>query len=120
MLRSEKEDKNSWKMCAVITLKLCLTARVPVLAENDYIRLKDSPAKFEFYYIHIKPLLPFVFELAAESNKKYRIAAAGFLGEWLSFIFASVLDEPHKKEHFKAVSQFLVSLLEKSANRSNK
>lgn len=32
MLRSEKEDKNSWKMCAVITLKLCLAARVPVLA----------------------------------------------------------------------------------------
>lgn len=33
-----------------------------------------------------------IFELAAESSKQYRIAAAGFLGEWLSFIFISDLE----------------------------
>jgi hypothetical protein len=107
-------------MCAVITLKLCISARVPVLAENDYQRLKDTPARFEYYYTHVKAVMSLIFELAAESNKQYRIAAAGFLGELLGFIFTSELDEPLKKEHFKSVSQFLISLLDKAANRSTK
>jgi hypothetical protein len=32
----------------------------------------------------------------------------------------SDLEEYQKKEHFKSVSQFLISLLEKTANRSTK
>lgn len=51
MLSSDKseKDKNSWRMCAVITLKLCIAARVPILAESDYVRLRDTSARYDYY-----------------------------------------------------------------------
>jgi hypothetical protein len=54
MLTSTKENKNDWRMCAVITLKLCITARVPILDVNEYPKLKDTPARFGYYYKDIK------------------------------------------------------------------
>lgn len=34
MLRGDEKDesKNEWRLCAIITLKLCLTYKVPILS----------------------------------------------------------------------------------------
>lgn len=122
MLKREKDEKDDQtrRMCAIIILKLCIIARVPVLTDEEHEALKDSPARFNFFFKELKNHLKFVYEHLVDSSQQYRLAAAGFLGEFLSFIFTSSLDEQEKKEHFKSVSKFLVGFLEKGNNRSTK
>ena len=122
MLRKERGEKDdfNWRMCAIVVLKLCLIARAPVLTDQEHEALKDSPERFGFFYREMKSHLRLVYEHLVDSSQQLRLAAAGFLGEFLSFIFTSSLEEQEKKEHFQSVSQFLVGFLERGNNRSTK
>lgn len=42
--------------------------------------------------------------------KKYRIAAAGFLGQLLKFIIGSAADKQEQEEIFKVIAKFLANL----------
>lgn len=122
MLKKDKDEKDeyNWRMCAIVALKLCLIARTPVLLPLELEKFKDSPERFYFFFTEIKAHIRFVYEHLVDSSQQLRLAAAGFLGEFLSFIFTSSLEEQDKKEHFKSVSQFLVGFLQKGGNRSAK
>lgn len=59
--------------------------------------------------------------MASETGKKFRIAAAGLLGEHLNFILRSTeVSEEDKKFHYDSVFQFLNSIINKKSNRNVK
>ena len=69
-------------MCAVIVLKSCLLKQVPVLD----VYTKDPKQRIQ-YFLDFSKNLPHIFQMIKETVKKYRVAASGFLGELLSFVF---------------------------------
>lgn len=106
------------RLAAVLVLKACCLLRVPVLAQEEYLEAYSAPNQFQFLFdLHRLGLLAPITELIKEA-KKHRIAAAGFLGEYLAFIFWSEQTHKLKEETFRLIAKFISSLIEKESNRA--